>query len=149
VNQAGVAIHDCDIYSDATQHLNLLLAGSAAPGMMAECGLSMVHTTIMRRVHHYAPEFERRWNRFARPVGISSRVDETHVKIRGQGVYLYRAVDREGNIVDFRLGARRGTAAVKAFVHDLGVRAVCWTTRQEARLQKAVFLPCSRRSLLT
>ncbi len=33
--------------------------------MMAERGLSMAHTTIMRWVHHYAPEFERRWNRFA------------------------------------------------------------------------------------
>ena len=37
--------------------------------MMAERGLSMAHTTIMRWVHHYAPEFERRWNRFARPSG--------------------------------------------------------------------------------
>ena len=38
--------------------------------MMAERGLSMVHTTIMRWVHHYAPEFERRWNRFARPAPV-------------------------------------------------------------------------------
>jgi transposase-like protein len=37
--------------------------------MMAERGLSMAHTTIMRRVHHYVPQFERRWNQFARPVG--------------------------------------------------------------------------------
>jgi hypothetical protein len=35
--------------------------------MMAERGLSMVHTTIIRRVHHYSPEFERRWNRLAPP----------------------------------------------------------------------------------
>src|SRR6202030_3093367 len=45
--------------------------------MMAERVLSMAHTTIMRWVHHFAPEFERRWNRFARPVGASWRVDET------------------------------------------------------------------------
>ena len=44
---------------------------------MAERGLSMVHTTIMRWVHHYASEFERRWNRFARPAGASWRVDES------------------------------------------------------------------------
>ena len=45
--------------------------------MIEERGLSMAHTTIMRWVHHYSPEFERRWNRFAQPAGASWRVDET------------------------------------------------------------------------
>jgi transposase-like protein len=84
--------------------------------MMAERGLSMAHTTIMRWVHHYAPEFERRWNRFARSAGSSWRVDETYVKIRGSWVYLYLAVDREGKTVDFRLSTKRDVAAPKAFL---------------------------------
>ena len=50
--------------------------------MMAERGLSMAHTTIMRWVRRYAPEFEKRWRRFAQAVGVSWRVDETYVKIR-------------------------------------------------------------------
>ena len=52
--------------------------------MMAERGLALAHTTIMRWVQRFVPEFEKRWNRFARKAGRSWRVDETYVKIRGR-----------------------------------------------------------------
>ena len=45
--------------------------------MMAERGLNLAHTTILRWVRRYAPEFVKRWNRFGRSAGRSSRVDET------------------------------------------------------------------------
>ena len=62
--------------------------------MMAERGILLAHTTILRWVQQYVPEFEKRWNHYARPVGDSWRVDETYIKVRGQWVYLYRAVDK-------------------------------------------------------
>jgi len=53
--------------------------------MMAERGLPLAHTTIMRWVWRYAPEFEKRWKRFAQAVGRSWRVDETYVKFEANG----------------------------------------------------------------
>lgn len=83
--------------------------------MIAERGLSISHTTILRWVQRYTPEFDKRWSRFATPAGTSWRVDETYVRIRGRRAYLYRAVEASGKTVDFRLSPRRNVASAKAF----------------------------------
>jgi transposase-like protein len=85
--------------------------------MMAERGLDLAHTTILRWVRRYTPEFIKRWERFARRAGCSWRVDETYIKVRGEWTYLYRAVDKVGHTVDFRLSRTRDVAAAKAFFH--------------------------------
>ena len=83
--------------------------------MMAERGIIVSHTTILRWVMRYVPEFEKRWNRRARCVNSSWRVDETYINIRGKWNYLYRAVDKYGKTVDFLLRPDHGIAAAQAF----------------------------------
>ena len=84
--------------------------------MMAERGVELAHTTILRWVQHYTPEFEKRWNRFARRVGGSWRCDETYIKVKGAWMYLYRAVDKTGKTVEFYLSRKRDVNAAKAFL---------------------------------
>jgi transposase-like protein len=83
--------------------------------MMTERGLSMAHTTIMRWVLKLVPTIEQRSRKYARLVGRSWRVDETYIKVKGRWVYLYRAVDKTGQTVDFYLSEHRDTEAAKRF----------------------------------
>ncbi|GAA3314537.1 hypothetical protein GCM10020331_007290 [Ectobacillus funiculus] len=80
--------------------------------MMEERGLSMAHTTIMRWVHQYGPELDERVRPHLNLTNDSWRVDETYIKVKGQWMYLYRAVDSEGNTIDF---FNRNTQSAKCF----------------------------------
>lgn len=83
--------------------------------MMAERDVIVSHSTIMRWVLRYVPEYERRWARFARPPGSSWRMDETAVNVRGGRHYLYRAVDKEAKSVASLLCDDRNMASAQAF----------------------------------
>jgi transposase-like protein len=83
--------------------------------MMSERGLQLARTTILRWVQRFAPEFTKRRDRFGRPAGRSWRVDETYLKVRVQWTYLYRAVDKCGQKIDFRLSKTCDVSAAKAF----------------------------------
>jgi len=83
--------------------------------LMAERGVTLVHTTVMRWVQCYVPVFEKRWKKYARPVGLSWRVDETYIRVKGKWTYLYRAVDKQGRTVDFLLSEHRDKATANRF----------------------------------
>jgi putative transposase len=48
-------------------------------------------------------------------IGCSWYVDETFIKVKGRLVYLYRAIDRDGNLVGVLLREKRDKAAAQAF----------------------------------
>ena len=83
--------------------------------LFLERGLEVDHSTLNRWVLAYAPLIERRLRTFRKPHCGSIRVDETYIKIRGQWRYLYRAIDKHGNPVDFLLTAKRDLEAAKRF----------------------------------
>jgi transposase, IS6 family len=83
--------------------------------MMRERGLPIDHTTIYRWVQRYAPELEKRCRPHLKTCNDSWRVDETYIKVKKVWTYLYRAVDSEGNTLEFLLSPTRDAEAAKRF----------------------------------
>ncbi len=84
-------------------------------GIMIERGIQVDHSTIMRWVHQYSPEIEKKIRRHLRLINYSWKVDETYIKIKGKWKYLYRVVDSNGNTIDFMLSSKRNRIAAKRF----------------------------------
>ena len=85
--------------------------------MMAERGISVDHATVHRWTVHYAPLLLEQFNRRKRPVTGRWHIDETYIKVRGRWMYLYRAIDSNGDTVEFWFSERRNLAAAKRFLH--------------------------------
>ena len=84
--------------------------------IMEERRISVAHTTIMRWVHQYAPELDKRSRPHLKPTGDSWKLDETYVKVKGKWCNLYRAVDKEGATIDFYLSVHRDQLAAMRFL---------------------------------
>ncbi len=84
--------------------------------MMQERGVEVDASTIFRWVQRYAPELEKRARWYQGYRSGSWRVDETYVKVGGQWKYLFRAVDKQGRLIDFMLLDRRNTSAAHRFL---------------------------------
>ena len=84
--------------------------------LMEERGVPVDHATIQRWVVQYSPQLEEAFHRRKRPVWVSWRMDETYIRIKGQWYYLYRAVDKTGQTIDFLLTQHRDERAAKRFL---------------------------------
>jgi putative transposase len=83
--------------------------------ILAERGIKVDHATLNRWVVKFAPLLAAQAQAKKRPTAPSWRMDETYIKVRGKWTYLYRAVDRDGQTLDFLLSERRDLAAARRF----------------------------------
>lgn len=84
--------------------------------MMAERGVVVDHSTVNRWVRRFSPMLLERFNRRKRAVSGKWHLDETYIKVRGQWMYLYRAIDSVGDTVEFMLSEHRDLLAAKRFM---------------------------------
>lgn len=98
-----------------------------------ERGLQVDHSTVHRWVVEYSPKLEEAFRkRHKRATGASWRMDETYIKVKGRWVYLYRAVDKEGNTIDFMLSEKRDEpAASDFFVKAIGSSGIPQTVTMD------------------
>jgi putative transposase len=78
-------------------------------------GVEVDHSTIQRWVFKFSPEIEKKMHRRKFKVGDSWRMDETYIKVGGKDRFLYRAIDKEGNTVDFLFTKRRQRMSAQKF----------------------------------
>ena len=84
--------------------------------LMHERGFSVDHSTLNRWVLHYSPQLDAAFRRKKNRVGKRWRMDETYIKVKGQWKYYYRAVDKQGQTIDFLLTATRDKKAASRFL---------------------------------
>ncbi|MEE9451475.1 MAG: IS6 family transposase [Gammaproteobacteria bacterium] len=94
--------------------------------LMLERGIKVDHASINRWVIQYSPLLETQFRKkYKSSVGSSWRMDETYVKVKGQWHYLYRAVDKAGQTIDFMLSEKRDKkAAIRFFIKAIATHGL-------------------------
>lgn len=85
--------------------------------LLAERGIRIDRSTVYRWVIKFGPEITKRTEKHLRRASLDWHVDETYIRVNGKWRYLWRAIDANGQLVDFRLTVRRDGKAAKAFLN--------------------------------
>lgn len=84
--------------------------------MMAERDIEVDHPTVHRWALSFSPKLLERFNRRKRQVTRKRNLDETYVRVKGKWMYLYRAIDSNGDTVEFWFSKERYLRASKRFI---------------------------------
>src|SRR5215471_11082542 len=109
--------------------------------LMAERGVEVDHSTINRWVIKYSPPLEEAFHRRKRPVWVSWRMDETYLTMKGEWRYLYRAVDKQGQTIDFLLTEHRDNEEYGPYIIIRQVKYLNTMVEQDHRGVKRVTRP--------
>ena len=107
LNFKGSHFSKCVILQAVFWYLRYSLSYRDIEELMEERGVEVDHSTVQRWVVKYTPHLETEIRKRKRAVGSSWRMDETYIKVKGVWHYLYRAVDKENNTIDFLLTRKR------------------------------------------
>src|SRR5215212_8313939 len=100
--------------------LRFTLSDSDIEELLAERGIETSYETVRRWVRKFGPKFARNLRRLRpKPTG-RWHLDEMVVSIQGRRMYLWRAVDSEGEVLDLLVQAKRDTAATVSEFSCLG-----------------------------
>ena len=81
--------------------------------LLAERGIVVDHVTVYRWVQRFTPLLIDAARPCRHIPGDRWFVDETYVKVAGRWVYLYRAIDQFGQVIDVLVSAKRGRVAIR------------------------------------
>ena len=111
----GCHFPKCVVLQAVYLYLRYSLSYRDVEELMDERGVHIDHSTVQRWVVKYTGMLEGAFRKKKNVVGTSWRMDETYIKVKGKWCYLYRAVDKENNTIDFLLTKKRDKKAAKRF----------------------------------
>ncbi|MBU2713668.1 IS6 family transposase [Zooshikella harenae] len=112
----GCHFPKCVVLQAVYYYLRFALSYRDIEEIMLDRNVPVDHSTIQRWVVTYSAKLEKLFRKKKLPVGKSWFMDETYIKVKGQWYYLYRAVDKEGQTIDFIFTKHRDTKAAKRFL---------------------------------
>ena len=112
-NTSGHSFSRDFIILNVSWYLSFKVSYSDLEKMALDRGVEVDQSTIHSWVVKFSPDLEKSVRKNKSSVGSSWRMDETYIKVKGQWKYLYRAVDKKGQTVDYLLTAKRDKKAAQ------------------------------------